>query len=76
MARYILTLVGLAIVVAVTLLQLFTDAWLTATPLHPDKMRSTQISALISTVVLLCALFAAVVVTRRMIRARRPRPQP
>jgi len=76
MARYIVALVGLAIVIVVTLLQLLTDAWLTATPLHPDKMRGTQINASIAAVVLLVALFAAIVVMRRIILLRRQTRQP
>ena len=76
MARYIVALVGLAIVVGGAVLQLFTDAWLTATPLHPDKMHATQINAAIAGGVLLVALIAAIVVMRRIIRLRRPAPQP
>ena len=71
MIRYILALAGLLIVIAFALLQMLTQAWLTATPLHPDKMHAAQFWAVVFTTIFVVATVLAVLVTIRIVRFRR-----
>ena len=54
-------------------LLIFTNVWLTMTPLHPDKMKAAQITILVATICFVLSLVVAAWLLIKQLRSRSPR---